>query len=123
LSVWSTFYGLLAQATTQPTTRAADRPFLVGLFDSPMGLMLALVVIMYVFMIRGNKNKEKQREQMLNAIKKGDRVQTIGGMLGNVVDVRDDSIQVKVDESSNVKIWFVRSAIQKIRGDEKAEKK
>ncbi len=78
---------------------------------------LPLILILGVFwwiMSRG-KSKERQRyEQMLNALKKNDRVQTIGGVLGTVVDVRDNEVVVKVDETNNVKIRFVRTAIKEV---------
>ena len=51
---------------------------------------------------------------MLSALKKNDRVMTIGGVVGTVVQVRDDEVVVKVDESANVKLTFIRGSIQKI---------
>jgi preprotein translocase subunit YajC len=59
---------------------------------------------------------------MLSELKKGDRVQTIGGILGTVVEARDTEILVKVDESSNAKIRFSRSAIHRVIEEEKSEK-
>jgi preprotein translocase subunit YajC len=55
---------------------------------------------------------------MLDAMKRGDRVQTIGGILGNVVEVRPDKILLKVDEGNNTKVWFARTAILRVLGDE-----
>ncbi|MGN6506297.1 MAG: preprotein translocase subunit YajC, partial [Tepidisphaeraceae bacterium] len=61
---------------------------------------------------------DKERKDMIAALKKGDRVQTIGGVLGSVVQVDGDEIVVKVDETTNSKIRFVRSAIQRVISDE-----
>jgi preprotein translocase subunit YajC len=47
-------------------------------------------------------------------------VQTIGGVLGKVVETEDSRMLLKVDESSNTKIWFSRDAIYKVLGEEKA---
>ncbi len=50
-------------------------------------------------------------------------MQTIGGELGKVVEAREDRVLLKVDESSNTKIWYTRSAINRVLGEEKAEAK
>ena len=60
---------------------------------------------------------------MLDALKKNDRVQTIGGVLGTVVDVRDNEVLVKVDETNNVKIRFNRTAIKEVLQDAAVESK
>ena len=57
---------------------------------------------------------------MLSALKKGDEVQTIGGVLGKVIETRDDRVLLKVDESSNAKMWFTRAAIQRVITEEKS---
>ena len=110
---------ILAQTAQAPTTRAADRPFWVGFFENPLMLMAGLLLLMYFFMMKGNKNKERERQQMLEQLKKGDRVQTIGGILGTVIETREGEVLLKVDESSNAKIWFTRAAIHKVRTEEK----
>jgi preprotein translocase subunit YajC len=56
---------------------------------------------------------------MVQSLKKNDRVQTIGGMLGTIIDVKDDEVLVKVDESNNTKIWFIASAISRVLSEEK----
>ena len=98
---------LLAQAQSQPQQPA-----------SPMGAMLFPLLLMgivfYFILIRPQSKERKQRDQMLKAIKKNDRVITVGGVMGTVQSVRDDEITLKVDESSNTKITFTRSAIQRI---------
>jgi preprotein translocase subunit YajC len=50
-------------------------------------------------------------------------VQTIGGVLGTVVDVRDNEVLVKVDETNNVKIRFNRTAIKEVLQDAAVESK
>jgi preprotein translocase YajC subunit len=56
-------------------------------------------------------------------MKKGDEIQTIGGEFGRVVEIKDDRVLIKVDETSNAKIWFGKSAIHRIVTEEKAETK
>jgi len=55
---------------------------------------------------------------MLAAVKKSDRVMTIGGIIGSVVSVGDNEVTLKVDESANVKITVVRSAIQRVLAED-----
>ena len=106
-----------------PTTQANTPP---GWFDFVAGPMFPLVIgiiILYFFMFKSKKNQDKSRTDMLEQLKRGDRVQTIGGVIGSVVDVRDSEVLVKVDETSNTKIKFARSAIHKVLTEEtKGEK-
>jgi preprotein translocase subunit YajC len=60
---------------------------------------------------------------MLSQLKRGDRVQTIGGILGTVVEARESEVVLKVDESANTKIRFSRSAIHRVLDEETAEEK
>ena len=50
---------------------------------------------------------------MVQTLAKNDRVRTIGGIIGTVVDIKDDEITVKIDESNNTKIKVVPSAISR----------
>ena len=50
---------------------------------------------------------------MVQSLGKNDRVRTIGGIIGTVVDIKGDEITLKVDESTNTKIKIVSSAIGK----------
>ena len=50
---------------------------------------------------------------MLQSLEKNDRVRTIGGIIGTVVEVKGDEVRLKVDESNNTKMWFSSSAIGK----------
>lgn len=83
-----------------------------GLFGSPIILMLLVIVVLWIFLMGGNRKEKKRRQQMLASLGKGDRVQTVGGILGTIVEVRDDELIVKVDENTNSRLRFARSAIQ-----------
>ena len=107
-------FEILAQAT-QPTSRAAAaKPDWVDFLRSPLTMVMAIMLIFYVFLLRGKKNQENQRKSMLDTLKRGDRIKTIGGILGTVIEAKDDEVLVKVDESSNTKIRFARSAIHQV---------
>jgi preprotein translocase subunit YajC len=64
-------------------------------------------------MLREPRRKQKPHEKMVRALKKNDKVRTIGGVIGIVVDIKEDEIVLKVDESNNTKIRIVPSAIGK----------
>ena len=107
---------IVAQATG-PTSAAApvggkavDPPWYTG----PVVPLVAVGIIMIFLMSRTKKTEQGKREQMLAAMKKGDEVQTIGGEFGRVVEAREDRVLLKVDETSNTKIWYSRNAIHRV---------
>lgn len=73
-----------------------------------LGLMF---VLMYVIIFRGPRKKQQEHKQMVQALAKNDKVRTIGGIIGTIVDIKGDEITLKVDESNNTKIKVVSSAI------------
>ncbi len=75
-------------------------------------IFLALMfVVMYLLLFRGPRKKQQEHLRMVKSLQKNDKVQTIGGIIGIVVDVKDDEITLKVDENNNTKIKVVPSAI------------
>ena len=92
--------------------------------SNPFGMLLPLLmigVLGYFLMIRPMKRQEQQRQALLSALKKNDRVVTSGGIIGIVAAIKEneDEVTLKVDESSNVRLRVLKSSIQKIlSGDE-----
>lgn len=78
-----------------------------------------ILIVMYLLLFRGPRRKQQEHQKMVSSLKKNDRVRTIGGIYGTVVDVRPDEIILKVDESTNTKIRVVPSAIATVVSDEK----
>jgi preprotein translocase subunit YajC len=74
-----------------------------------MGLIF---VIFYFFIIRPQNKKQKEAKAMVAAMKKGDRVVTIGGAHGVISSVKEATVIVKVDDTT--KIEFSKSAIQAV---------
>ena len=93
--------------------------------QSPLGgwtSMLPLLLIFAIFyfvMIRPEGKKRKDREAMLQRIKKGDRVMTTGGMYASVAQVQDDVITLQV--ADGVRVRFSRQAIQSVVEEGSAE--
>lgn len=74
---------------------------------------LLIMVVMYVLMFRGPRKQQQQHKQMVQSLKKNDRVRTIGGIFGTIVDIRGEEVVLKVDEQNNTKIKVSTSAIGK----------
>jgi preprotein translocase subunit YajC len=84
-----------------------------GLLSSLLPFLL-IIVIFYFLIIRPQQKKQKERQQLLEAIKKGDRVVTAGGIHGTVEGIEDNSLLIKV--ADGVKMKFERSAVTTIFG-------
>ena len=76
-------------------------------------LIPMMLVILVLPMITGRKERKK-REAMLASIANKDRVQTIGGIIGVVTEVKSDQVTLRVDESSGTKLTFARNAVSDI---------
>lgn len=109
---------ILAQAASQPAPNSVPAPW----WANSQTLIFPILIGLFLFMILSSsktKKKEQQsRDSMLGAMKRGDRVITIGGILGTVVDVRETEVVLKVDEGSNTKIKFSRDAIKRVLTDD-----
>jgi preprotein translocase subunit YajC len=83
------------------------------------GGFLLLIMGMFIFLIvtqifAGRKEK-KRREEMLGSLGRHDRVQTSGGMIGTIVEVKDDEVLLKIDEASNTKARFATAGVRGVR--------
>jgi len=77
-------------------------------------MIVGLLAIMIVMTMVTSRRQKKQRESMLGALRKHDRVVTTGGIIGSVVEIKPRWIVLKVDEGSNTRITFSREAIQQV---------
>ncbi|MBX3355127.1 MAG: preprotein translocase subunit YajC [Phycisphaeraceae bacterium] len=77
-------------------------------------IVLAMVAVLFMMTIFTGRRQRKQREAMLSALRKHDRVVTSGGIIGSVVEIKPRTVVLKVDESSNTRITFSRDAIQSV---------
>ncbi len=88
---------------------------------NPMLMFLPLMAAMIVFMLLSSrsqrKRQERERTEMYAKMTKNHRVQTVGGVIGTVISVKDNEVVLKVDESTNTKMTFLKSAVQRIITD------
>lgn len=67
--------------------------------------LIAIVVVFYFFMIRPQMKKAKDQKKYIEALKKGDKILTIGGIYGKIVEVREDAtIIMEVEDGTKMKI-------------------
>jgi preprotein translocase subunit YajC len=83
-------------------------------------MMVIMFAIIYFLMLRPQQKKQKETQNMLNNIKKGDKVLTIGGIVGIVGNVKDSTVMVKVADSTILE--FKKAAISAVINDDKEEK-
>jgi preprotein translocase subunit YajC len=79
---------------------------------SVLPLMIGMFAIMYFLIIRPQQKQRREREDLLRAIKKGDRVVTTGGLYGTVVGLSEHTVTLKV--ADQVKLDFERASIGRI---------
>ena len=65
---------------------------------SGMIMIVAMLAILYFLMIRPENKRKKQAEEMRNSLKKGDQITTIGGIVGRIVMVTDDTIVIETSD-------------------------
>ena len=79
--------------------------------------IIAIMAIVYMMLFRGPKKKQQQQQKMVQSLKKNDKVRTIGGILGTVIDVKDDEVTLKIDESNNTKMRVAPGSISRVISD------
>lgn len=104
---------LLAQAPGQP--------------DPMPQLVLWMMIIggfMYFMVIRPQRREQKEKEALLSALKKDDRVLTTSGMFGTIVAFKDDEVTLRIDDKNKVQVRFQKAAIARVLGkDDDSESK
>ncbi len=74
------------------------------------------VGVFYIFIIMPRKKQEKKHKEMMETLRRGEKVVTIGGIRGEVSRIKEDSVTLKVNE--NIEIEFLKSAIAYKNGEE-----
>lgn len=110
--IFASFLSFMQQANP------AARP--QGNFLTALIPFILVFVIFYVLIILPSRKKQKKHQDMVEALKAGDKVVTTGGIHGTVMGVQKDRIELKI--SANVKIDVTKNAIAVILGDKKEEK-
>ena len=83
-------------------------------------MIVAMVAIFYFLMYRPQKKQEKEKQAMMNALEVGDEITTIGGIIGEIVSIKEETVTIETGKERN-KIRILRSAIKNV--DVKASEK
>jgi preprotein translocase subunit YajC len=81
--------------------------------------LLLIIPVMYLMMIRPQQKRQKQWQEMLSALKTGDRITTAGGIRGVVLNIKDDAIVIRV-APDNIKLEVAKNAIASVTTQEPA---
>lgn len=103
---------------------AADQPVSEAPWWSSMLMFLPIMVLFYLMLIRPAQRQEKERQALIAAVKRNDKVVTSGGIIGVVANVKDkeDEVTLKIDENSNVRLRVTRSSIVRVISAEDSAK-
>ena len=83
-----------------------------------IGLIVVMLVVMYFFVMRPQKKQEKETKNMRDSLKVGDEITTIGGIIGKVISVKEETVMIETGHD-RTKIRILKSAISRV--DVKAE--
>ncbi len=78
-------------------------------------IIILCIVVMWFFMIRPQRKQQKELQKFRDGLKKGDKIVTVGGIYGTVVEVRDQTLIVEID--SNVKIKVAKNSVVRDSSD------
>jgi len=94
-----------------PPAPAGTQPNPQGQMFYSMGMLVLMVVIFYFLLIRPQRSRAKQQEQLLKTIKSGDRVVTSSGIVGQVISVKDKTLSIR---SADAKFEILKTAVTEI---------
>ena len=80
---------------------------------SMLVMMIVLIAVFYFFMYRPQKKQEKESTDMRNNLKVGDEITTIGGVIGKIVSIKDETVTIETSNERN-KIRILRSAVRNV---------
>jgi len=93
-----------ATSTGTTSSTSSTQSFLIMI-----GFIVLLFVMMYFLTIRPQRKRQQEHQKMMQAIQRGDRVITIGGLYGTVESINEDSVTIKVEGGTTMR--FIKSAI------------
>jgi|TARA_R110000782_G_scaffold103991_21_gene191665 preprotein translocase YajC subunit len=85
-----------------------------GGFNFIMPFIMLMVVFLFLSTILGGRKEKKRRAAMLDGIQKRDRVQTVGGVIGHIIEIKGDEFLLESDRASNTRMWITRSSVSNV---------
>lgn len=111
----------IAKAYAQAVELSGDIPASAAIPDAPsateafmwnMGLVAILVFMFYILLIRPQQKRIREHTEMLQGLKKGDKVVTAGGLVGKISKIKDGEDEVEVDLGNSMTVTVVRQMLQ-----------
>lgn len=98
------FFDSVAFAMAPPAGGGGEAGGLGGILGGPLPMLVLMFAIFYFLLIRPQQKKQKQHKAMLEALSKGDKVWTNGGILGTIVNIDGENITIEIAQGVNVVI-------------------
>ena len=76
-------------------------------------MLVAMIAVFYFFMYRPQKKQEKESNDMRNNLQVGDEITTIGGIIGKIVSIKDETVLIETSNERN-KIRILRTAVRNV---------
>lgn len=113
---WLELFTSLSQPVLAQAQQQGEGGLLQSLFSSPILPFALIGLVFYLMLMRPEQRKRKQQEQLLANLKKNDRVITIGGIAGTIVNASPGStfVTLRVDDANNTRLRILRSAISRV---------
>ena len=111
----------IAKAYAQAVELSGDIPASAAIPDAPsateafmwnMGLVAILVFMFYILLIRPQQKRIREHTEMLQGLKRGDKVVTAGGLVGKISKIKDGEDEVEVDLGNSMTVTVVRQMLQ-----------
>ncbi len=101
-------------------------PVLLAAQNLPPGLVtflpfVLIIAVFYLMLVRPNQKKQKQWQEMLGALKSGDRITTTGGIRGTIISIKEDAVQLRVPPD-NIRLEVIKSAIASVTTNQEEDK-
>lgn len=118
--MWKVF----AETATEQATGAGNVPAEGGVMGMIVGFlpMILLILVFYFILIRPQRKKDKETREMLAALKVGDEITTIGGIVGSIIKIKDEKVIIETGTKTEkqpmtIERWAIRSVEKKVSAD------
>jgi preprotein translocase subunit YajC len=114
----SLFHSLILAAEEPPSG-------IMSLLTSPMFPIFAIMLLFMMVMLPSERRRKAEQAKMLDGLAKNDRVVTVGGLVGTVVNAQkgDEMVALRIDENNNTRVTVLRSAIARVLTESDPQKK
>ncbi len=83
-------------------------------------MLVAFIAIFYFLLIRPQRQQQKRHEEMVKALRRGDEVSTVGGIVGRIVHIKEDRITIKTADDTRIVVEREKVARKLAAGEEES---